>query len=517
MPLTITCTISFSSNEDMTQGSIRVTDTTDWVGQSVDPADVEIGFGILAPDGNTYRYDTVPQIGNIFPAIQLWQEFPLPQDVSGEIQTGTYTVSYNAVVNGGETATQTFTATLCTDLPTLCIETDVNCLTLVVSVTDDTGWEALGWTVNSREMTLQYPSITYHANITGAGPTISTAGEPIWNGTWTATVAVDVTKGNYTIGLTTVKQFQVSCNFDGCKLLCMFENIFGDLLDAERRGYDNEIAKINRKLSEMASISTMIQMSIGCGDATFLNTLMERFAILATGKPTIDCHTCCDDCGEPRQLVPIWSGGGGDGWTPVAGNNITITPGVGTYTFSVSTAFANMVSALFNTGIESTDGSLVVVPATVGILTTYDLSVAKPAFDSFSVRITYNPQVPSAAMSTIQLIGDTFKDTGVSVVDNGPGLIFQRFSGFVSSGTPAYRVNIMVSDYTVDSPFVGNWDAANLFDVKIKEQSATDFKFGFTIAAQEVSMYNVGDFVPVSVLAFFLSQIIVDINIEKLN
>ena len=46
MPLTLSYTVGFSSNEAKTIGSIRVTDTTNWAGQGINPADVEIGIGI---------------------------------------------------------------------------------------------------------------------------------------------------------------------------------------------------------------------------------------------------------------------------------------------------------------------------------------------------------------------------------------------------------------------------------------------------------------------------------------
>ena len=180
MPLTLSYTVGFSSNEAKTIGSIRVTDTTNWAGQGINPADVEIGIGITAPDGTTYRPDTVPQTGNIHPAVQLWMEFPLPLDIAGVIQTGDYTISYHVVsAIGPIDQTETSVHNLCADFPTLCLTPNPDCLRLLVSITDETGWAAAGWTVNSRAMILQYPSVTYHANITGAGPTISTSGEPI--------------------------------------------------------------------------------------------------------------------------------------------------------------------------------------------------------------------------------------------------------------------------------------------------------------------------------------------------
>lgn len=517
--MVISCEVSFSSNEDRTQGSIRITDTTDLAGQGINPADIEFGFGIVGPDGETYRSDTIPQAGNIHPAIQIWQEFSLPTGVDGKIQTGVYVITYHGYTNiGPQDAVITVNAELCTDLPTLCLETTANCLTLVVSATDATGWESLGWTVNSRAMTLQYPSVTFHANITGAGPTISTSGEPIWNGTWTATSTVSVTKGNYSVTLTTVKQFEVVCNFDGCRLLCLFKGIFADLVNAERRGYTNVIADLNGRLNEMASLSQMISMSIGCGDDTFLNTLMERFRMLATGKMDSDCD-CCDDCSEPRMLVPIWSSGGGTSWTPIAGSNITITPGVNTYTFSVSAAFAAMVSALYNTEVISSDGSITVTDSTVGIVKTFDLSVAKVPADSIKFKVNWSLPTNTHTIDEVTIVGTTFSDGPITITPNVAGAFFQ-VDGFIATGTPQYIAKVTFVNRVLQPA----WTAMLRYDLVCNASEVhynyagnpTTFLFGLTQTCTMIGG-SPGTMMSPTFYALYMRSFQLEITIEKLN
>jgi len=519
--MVISCVVSFSSNQEMTQGSIRITDTTDLAGQGINPVDIEFGFGIVGPDGETYRSDTIPQIGNIHPAVQLWQEFPLPTGVDGKIMTGTYVISYHGYTNiGPQEARITVNALLCTDLPTLCLDPNPNCLTLVVSVTDATGWEDYGWAVNSRAMTLQYPSITYHATITGAGPTISTSGEPIWNGTWTATSTVNVTKDNYTVTISVVKQFEVVCDFDGCKLLCLFEGIFADLQSAERRGAHNEVAEISTKLYQMSSLSQMISMSIACGDSTFLSTLMERFRMLATGKKDSNCD-CCDDCGEPRMLVPIWSSGGGTSWTPIAGSNITITPGVNTYTFSVSAAFAALVGALSNTVVAPGAGISVSASAPLGNppTITYTVVNTKPAPDSISFKVRYDLATFNKVIEHVTIVGTTFANGPITITDNVAG-VFSQVSGFIPSGTPQYIARVEVVNRTLKPAYQTQlrYDAMALSSEvhSLYAGNPTTFLFGLTLISSTVGgvpgrMHNLAFY------AQFMTGFELEVTITKIN
>jgi len=471
MPVTLSYTVGFSSNEAKTIGSIRVTDTTDWVGQGIAPADIEIGVGITGPDGYAYRYDTVPQIGNIHPAVQLWMEFPLPTDVNGLVQTGDYIVTFHAVSSAGPAVDQTETSTnnLCTDFPDLCLETNPDCLRNVVSITDATGWASAGWTVNSRSMILQYPSVTYHANITGAGPTISTSGEPIWAGTWTGTVTVSVTKDSYTVSITTVKQFAVSCDFDGCRLLCLLEQTYTDYKEAKARGDVMQTGRVLAKLGQMAAMSQIISMSIGCGDDTLLNTLITDFKTLATGNSSGNC-SCCDECDEPRPIVPIWNSGG-DQWTPIAGSNITITAGVNTYTFEVSDAFIALVNSLYNTEIISSDGSVTITDSTVGIVKTFDLSVTKVPTDSMEFVWTVTPPA-TFALSSPRIVGTEFQSPSINPVGGG----FYQVTNFFT-GVP-FPVNVQVSILEVERK--GVYATTHRYNILVDPQVYTESN-SFTI------------------------------------
>lgn len=475
---TLSYEVSFSATQALTSGSIRVTDTTDWAGQGIDPADVEIGWGFQAPDGNVYAAPATGESWNIFPDTQEWEEFPLPQSSDLTVQQGDYIVTVIYYIGGpvdsGTYEPDATTHNLCTDTPTLCIETNANCLNLVVSATDDTEWEDAGWTVDSRAMTLQYPSSTFHADITGAGPTISTSGEPIWSGTWTATTTVTVTKDGFTTTLTTVKQFQVSCDLDGCRLVCMLKNKYADYEKAWARGDQRRVDEIKADLAQMSWLSVMIQGSIGCGDDTFVDTLITKFKQVGAGGNSAGCE-CCDDCTEPRMLVPIW-GSSGTMWTPVAGPNMTITPGVNTYTFAVSTSFANLVGSLYNTEVVSTDSSVNVTDSTVGIVKTFDLEVAKvmPDYMEF-LWIISDTTGAVAALGTPTVVGTTFKIPG-SITPSGNLYIF---GNLMLGSAVAFNVDVEIVNPILRTPYsLTHRDHPMIRAEVINNTSTTQFTVG---------------------------------------
>lgn len=515
MLLSLSYTVSFSTNEARTQGSIRITSTTDFAGQLVNPALVEIGIGYIGPDGNPYRLDTVPQTGNIHPAVQAWAEYPLPTDINGLVQTGNYTVSYHAYSSTGPIdQTLTSVENLCTDIPTLCLNTNPDCLRLVVSATDATGWESAGWTVNSRAMVLQYPSITYHSNITGSGPTISTAGEPIWNGTWTVTSTVNVTKGNYTVTIATVKQFDVACNMDGCRLLCMFKAMYADYATAKEVGDPAAIAKINGKLLRLGMLSNFIAASINCGDDLLLNSLMDDFKVTAIGSATADCQ-CCDGCSEPQPLVPIWNSGG-SAPTLLEGNNITLTLGVNTVTISVSQAFSDLVGQLFNTEVDSPDGSVVVTETISGILHTKHLSVAKPVRDNIRFKVRFDAVGPGWHVSDVRIQGTKFQNA-ITIAPNVANYIW-NISGFCVADPTPYTVLVESTQYGIQPAYSNVYRQNSFAKPIVSDTSAASETLALTLMLTTgMPGYSGGRSYNWSVIGQFLTHIDVEFTITALN
>lgn len=525
----VTFTVSFSSNEARTQGAVRVTDTTNWASYGIAPADVEIGWGYTAPDGNTYKVPLQGAAGNILPAVQLWSEFPAPQGVDGRVQQGDYTVTVIAFVSGavdpGAYEPDPVVASLCTDYPVTKLTTIADCLRLVVSATDDTNWDALGWTLSSRAMTLQYPSVTMHADITGAGPTVSTAGEPVFTGKWTATCEVTVTKNGYTVTVETIKQFDVACDLDGCKMSCMMNNKQSALNLARGEGNPMLATQLEADLREMTTLALILQMSIQCGDSTLVDEVIKRFKVVSSRNAypnPSDCG-CCTECGEPRQVVPIW-GGGGSQWTPLAGNQITITPGSGTYTFSVDQSFIDYVNALRNTVVTAGAGISVTPSGPSGSppTMTYQVTNTNPATDSVRWKLRWDIRANTFAPTSPVVVGSTF--TGVGITMNpfaaGPFGTFYRVENFIASGTVQFMAKVTVASRELTRYAVSNYPYAKVVEAVQADFSfvgnPNSFAFGLSLTLAALPGGVVGWCYPMSWYDTYLAFIELEFEVYKL-
>ena len=514
----LTYTLGFTLNQDQTVGSMTLTDTTDWASYGLNPADIEISWGYNGPDGNPYFVAAVGSTWSIFPAISTSASLPLPLSM-GVIQTGDYTIYtniYSAVgpvdVDGGPD-----THNLCTDFPTLCLETPVDCNRLIVAATDATGWAA-GWTVNSRSMRLEYPSVQYHADITGAGPTISTNGDPIWNGTWTASATVNVTKGNYTVTLTTTKQFQVTCNLDGCRIQCMFKTVYANLQRAFYPDNPSLRATILNQLSRMTTLAVMIENSIACGDDTFVSNLMTEFKILATGKPDGGDCSCCDDCSEPQPLTPI--GGGGGAVSVVAGLPYISVTNVGTvYTVGTTQALQDQLDWIQQYAFTSTDGTVDItasLPAGSPPTVTVDLSVNNPATDSMQFTWTITPGV-GESLSTPIIVGDLFSAAGLTITATGGGFYavpgFYAVTGFFTGAPFPIEARVSVGNVVRKGFYVAT-ERYGILVSPDKYTSGGNFTIGLK-AAGNLFLTNNGQAKDISFFARYITSMEIFVTIVK--
>jgi hypothetical protein len=492
MPVSPSFEITFASNQARTEGYLTFTDTTNWAGAGIDPANVEASYEVVAPDGRTYRLIAFPQDGNIFPDIDVEGTFPLPQDINGLVQTGDYVISavYNVSgpVDSGSYDVGPVTANLCTDFPDYCLDGYVSCLIAVVTLTDNTPWASNGWTVDSRAMTLQYPSSTQHADITGAGPSISTAGFSIYNGNWMGTSTVTVTKGNYTATITAYKAFTVNCDMDGCDILCMLKSKQATV-DTYQSRSDSRYQSALQDLRDMEMYAGLVSRAIACGDDQMIAAWLAKFRLLGTGSPTGTCTCATETCGEPRPIVPLSTVGSGTMWTPDEGTFITITAGVNSYTFSVSAALVAIINALYNTDVDSPDGSVTVTETVAGILKTKHLAVTKvmPDYMEFLWTIT-DTTGPVIALGTPTVVGTTFKIPG-TITPSGNLYIF---SNLMLGSAVAFNVDAEIVDPILRSPYSTTHRDHPLIRAEvISNTSTTQFTLGI-VADDPVFMTDEG-------------------------
>lgn len=433
MPITVNYTIAYALASDFLSGSVTVTDTTDYVGQGLTASDCElcIGFSVL---GVTYRYALAGQAGNILHTPGFTATYALPTNsTDGKVLGGTYTFSTRLVSPIGpidEVQADT-ESELCLCYPEISVQPTTDCHAALVTLTDATDWVGIGWTVNSRLLTLHYPRLSFHADITGTGTAISTPyGESILSGFWTWEAAWSVTKDNVTVAVSRYDQFEVTCSAAACVRWCEIGEKLKLIRKEELKNSASSLAVTMREqLEQMVLISSMIAGMEGCGQ-TVPQALHDEWASLASG--------CGCGCGDITDVISPAYGSAASMWLPVAGTWITITPGLGIYTFSVSQTLIDIVNALYNTEVISSDGSITITDSTVGLVKTFDLSATKAPTDSMEFRWTVTP--PGAfAISVPTIIGTTFQVPVINPTAGG----FYAVTGLFT-GAP-FPVNVQVS------------------------------------------------------------------------
>lgn len=506
----VTYTITFTLNQDRTSGSIRYTDTTNWAGSGIDPADVEIAWGFKGPDDVQYRQALIGAPNNIFPDVQLWAEAPLPT-AAGVVQTGDYIVSAIARVSApspftGDYDADDSTNNLCSDFPAFELTPDINCNAAWVTVNDTTAWEDNGWTVNSRLLTLNYPLPSQHAAITSTSTTVTTEGENIYRGTWSVQGTWSVTKDNLTVSVSGSLQFAVECSAESCKRWCQIRSIFSKMLTARAAGGTAEANRLEELAKKLVWLSTMIDYSQSCGSSSQTSQLSAEFTILAG-----DCDCGCDE--ESDLITPIFGSSGGAMWLPVQGNQIQITAGAGTYTFAVAPALISLINSLYNTVVTSTDGSVTVTPATVGITTTYNLSVVKPARDSVRWTLTWNLRSNTIASSTVEVVGTTFDGVGITFTQVGN---VYEVQGFVAAGTPNYMPHVRLKNRVITPSHAALLANTNVLRPEVVTQNVGIFSIALALETDLVGGSQ-GNFYNHSWYDTFISDLVLELEVYKLN
>lgn len=480
-----TYSVGFSIDQNLSNGFITVTIIDFWTAEGIDPADVEVAWGFTGPDIVEYRTAGIGNPGNIFPAVSLSESAPLPTTGSGVVQQGDYVVTIIARVSPPSPFPADYEPTptthnLCPEIPEISLVPDINCNAAWVTVNDQTQWEAQGWTVDSRELTLNYPLPTQHAPITASGPSVTTQGESIYRGRWTVQGDFSITKGNLSVDISGYHAFDVECSAESCKRWCQTRTWFTRWLTARSAGNDAEERRLWEVISRLVELNVMIDQSQACGASNLTAQLSLEFANLAG-----DCGCGCE--GEPDIITPIFGTGGGTMWLPVQGTGIVITAGSGTYTFAVSPALLATISSLYNTVVDSPDGSVTVTSTTSGLTTTYHLSVTNPATESVRWKLRWDVRANTFAQTAPVVVGSTFTGSGITVTPFAAGAFgtFFRVQNFIASGSPQFMAKVTVASRELTPFAVGNYPYAKIVEAVMADFSYTgapnSFAFGLCL------------------------------------
>lgn len=513
---TASFTIGFATSTDRSSGSITYTDTTDWAGQSIDPADVEIAWGFTGPDGETYRQAVIGQAGNIFPDVALSASAGLPRAL-GVVQTGDYSVFATVSVTAGpEFSVGPIIHNLCTDFPTFVLTPVIDCLAGIVSIRDETPWTLSGFTVNTRTMTLQYPLVSQHANITSSGPTVTTGGLPIYRGTWATEAAWNVTRGNYTVDISGTWQFPVSCSSGSCERWCVIDSVYKQYLIAKANGEDWQQKQLKAKVDALVTLGTIMDRQEMCGRSDILDTLGRAFAQL-----TSDCQCDCGCDGDGTLITPAWQAIGGSNVELVEGDNILITNVGDTWTISVSPALMAIINSLYNTEVISSDSSVTITSAVVGLVKTFDLSVLA-AKDFITWDVTFNVTAGTSSSSSPILYGDSFVNT-VLITPMVGNYVYSITGIFPDPGTGPvpFKVwcDININGIVRNNPYNNTHRFYEFLEPKIywdRSGVTTYIAFSFKLTDDGVGGLTGMDY-PLSYFATFLSEVKVSFMIYKVD
>lgn len=481
-----------------TAGVISITDTTNWAGAGIDPADVEVFIEITDPTGLVWHPINM-SLPDILPDVSTNFQQVLQRDVTGAPMAGDYIIRYLADVSGAvspgvyEIGPDTFT--LCADRPEICLKESIDCLYMYGRIEDRTSWGSNGWTLGSRSMTLTWP-----ANISGGGPSpVTTSGTYIdipvgqlYTGSYSVLMTIEATNGSTVLNLQKRYSFSANCVQSGqdlCSMLCCLESVY---MKAQTNNGGAQGTTVGH-YQMMAALMVQAQAQASCGHGDLLADTLKRF--YALGQCT-NCGCGCEsgDCGDsgPTLLVPIHPGAGSGQsftFTIAAGPGITVDYNSGTETWTIGLANIGLISSLYNTVVTAGTGIQVNVTGPVGSPPTYTYEVVNtmPATESVRWKLRWDVRANTFAQTTPVVVGSTFTGVGITVTPFAPGPsgTFFRVQNFIASGSPQFMAKVTVASRELTPYAAGYYPYAKIVEAVMADFSYTgnpnSFAFGLCL------------------------------------
>lgn len=465
-------TVSFTTKFDLTLSpkQIILTDTSDWAGQGISVADVNMCFKVTAPSGTVIYYNTDFDDADC----DIWidndlvsqQTIALPL-VGSDVEPGTYTIEAT-VLNSALTVyyTQTNTYTYDFEAPEVEIEQTANCVNPSFVSQDVTNYDVNSVTPTIvRTHKLYYPdgNVDGATFLSSAAATIQTG--TFYDGTQTTTISTSCSY-LFSDGLTVFtvvtgrQEFKVDCTFV-CSVLCCLNTYRTNML-AQQGVNDVKFQEMSKTFSLAVGLVSTAKFNIECGLPDNVNDLLNEAYRLT--NCTADC-TCSDG---PAERVTGLGGLVSVSVVDSGGSPVIVTPvTVGTtttYTVTLSASFVSKVNASYNTAITAGYGinsSLVVA----GDLKTYTLSLALNSSRTESV-VSY--AVPAASGTNTGL--------SLTVATTGTYLIIFEADMVVSAGTEDITYRLVKNGVAMgtDRSCTSDVGATKLFITQLQALTATD-------------------------------------------
>jgi len=428
--------VAASLNLDAINALIHVTDTTDYVGQALDPT---LAQGFISIYG-VALYDNIGGVTpDILPAIDTTNTsvIDLPLDSDGNPANGQYILTYVVLYDTGgpAEATYSFSQTFTLDYtpPTISIETEQSCTASTLRSTDATNYGTA--TITLRVHTITPPTVgpppTYapYPTQTVAGNINTYTG--ISTGTWQASIVstinqvfeagfdLDITIG----GLVAV---DISCDTALCTITCCLYTLRADAIALERRsGVNNPyVQQAWAKINEVEQLIVFYLLAERCG-----NTTKTAFYLTEIQRVSGCDENCSCSSGQIIPIIPASPTGTTYNVDSPLGTIDVVTEVTGnltTFHIEVSEAIIDIINNFQNTDITSVDGSVTITSNTVGILTTFDLSVNASASNSnrmyIKARIYHNPAWATPGQNQWLIETFEYQNTGIALQNPVYGL-----------------------------------------------------------------------------------------------
>lgn len=365
---------------------IQVQDTTDYVGQGV-PLDGSwtisgyLKIDVTSASGASTIYNNIgggtPDINPNTSSVNS-STINLPQDSSGNILNGSYTITYYVTLNDGvvdydATFMQTYDYDM--TLPEACLTVSINCQASLLMSFDETDYGSYVSSL-SRTHTLYPPPALNLPAITGSQAALQ-AGPNIYDNTWAQAISTTAT---YTFpdGLIAIlliegsREFGVNCDIGLGKIFCCLDKLEKryDRLTTQNPTAAAEMYEETVKPTQEAML--FYKSSLDCGDtnraAYWYNQIIERSG-------------CGEDCGcsvdGPQQIYPL-NASANSFVVDSPDFSIQVVPEVTgsttTYHIQVSSAIQALINNMFSTTVSTTTPSYLQIVQT-GTTTTRNYEI----------------------------------------------------------------------------------------------------------------------------------------------
>jgi len=495
-------TTDFSVNFDLTESpkELKLTDTTDYTGQSVTAASGSIS--ITTPTGSVLVgavSDCIASPTNDSPIL-------LPT-VSGVVVPGNYDVTYTVTESAPDSnvvvLSKTFNFTYVS--PEINLEITVDCIKPELVSNDVTAYVVGGITPSiTRDHKLFYPASLELSPLTATTQNITT--DIFYTQQHQSKMTSDLVyavASDYTITdqITGTQTIDVSCDASLCDIYCCLDAEFNRFVG--NVGVNNTLAeKYLANWEAMSSSAIAIKMARECGKTEDVEKHTKQILLIGNCQPGCGCIG-----GEPVPVVGLQGGTGSTSVVASGGSPVSVVSNtvgsVTTYTVSLDAAFVATVNSSFNTTLVAGTGITIPAPFIDGSGNkTYTISANAsdvPNILSFNVVIDMNgASLPVITISDIAKTGPAFTDTGISLVNritSSYAAWQEGSSGFILSsfwdtqGALEYKpmITLTETEFSDVSAFFGagtgrrGFDDAAAFAVEVLRQDSTEMDFRFSL------------------------------------